>query len=832
MVHYYIYAKDFSVSTNGVAHYHDVGLTSLEQFKIDVNEMKSAIENEESEIVYLHWGNRCEEVHETKARRSYYKRLGRYTNTMPETIIEWVKDTIEPEEDTIKLLFIITDGQINKQSVEKCLSLNKNINYDKVVFHAANEDLSRIDLSVTASFFKNQCTIYRNYILLDETDISVEFDYDKITTDNFTAEKENLKSYIKLKFLTSTKTNTRCLAEIEKLKSLKNRLNTVTTENFPDTMDENTFIREFKNTNWYKSFSNASYDLRVDIEKSITTLINYIVNDKKSYSFDTLKFENTFSNKVPEETIVDINFTTDQEIEFPDIIFADEKGIPVLLCTELKLLEKLVFKSKGSAKFSKFKAMMECPLFLIEDPDLNESLGYFYTLSVYKQLLELETKIDPQTRRPFHGGLVLVDTDDFDSYNDYILSATYFNFKKVRYNIGLFYYVLWKICEKKPWMDKNVLAQFKKYALRRVSTTKCKIGLSSLPLEPLVNTSLPTALWYCTEMSTVIFKDDPERFTHERLRMYYDVAHVMAEILINLNYKLDLDTINKRVDLIKHVMILKKFATQKGKALYMAEKIFKKVNGFLVSEIENSAYVKKLNYLKLKNKEVLRDDVTTEEVNLEEYVHFLYRTGDSVVNICEKTYRPFFMTDQDESFYNKLYKNANQVVVNNIEDNIVLSYEPIKQLEFSKIPSFCNLYLHCVKDIGRFPSLNEFRGYILRMKKFTGDLVTIFPINVCSKIEEVFVSYETVIKGVTPEDFIETSDKYMQRLDRIKGETKVDFESDSKVKQFIVKEERRVNLKIEVSNQKKKRRKVNNNQRKAEKKLTLVKEKEVPRKEI
>ncbi|KAJ8711313.1 hypothetical protein PYW07_008555 [Mythimna separata] len=804
MVNYYIYAKDYSISTDGVIYYHENGLTTLEQFKSDVNQLNSAFADEESRIVYLHWGNQCEEVDETKAVEAYKERDGSGTNTLPETIIEWVKKNVNTNEDKIKLMYIITDGQISSRSFDKCLALNEDIHYDKVVFHALSEDLRCIDLTVTASFIKSKCTIYRNNVLFDETDISKEFDYDKITADNFATEKESLKSYIKFKFLTSRKNNAKSLAEIEKLKKLKNRLNSVYTESFPDTMDQNTFLREFKNTNWYKSFSNPSYDLKVDIEKSITTLINYIVSENKSYGFDALKFETKFSNEVPEEQIEDVNFTAEQEIEFPDIILADEKGIPVILCTELNLLEKLIFQSSEStASFSKFNAMMECPLFLLEDPELNESLGYFYTLTVYKQLLEQDTKLEPRTRRPFHGGLVLVDTDDFDRYNDYILSATYFNFKKVKYNIGLFYFVLWKISEKKQWMDENVVAQFKKYALRRVSTTKCKIGLSSLPLDPQVNSSLPTALWYCVEMSTLLFKDDPERYSHERLRMYYGVAHIMIEILLHLNYKLDLDTINKRKDLIRHVMILKKIPSQKDKVLYMVEKIFKKVNGFLVSEIENSANVKKLNYLKLQHKEMLRDDIITEEVNLEEYVYFLHHPGDAVIPICEKTFRPFFMIDQNESFYMKLYKDTKQIVVNNIKGETVLTYRPINQLEFSKILSFYNLYLHCVKDNNKFPTLEEYREYILKKKKFKDDLVTIFPVNVCSKIDETFVSYENVTKDMKVEDFVTISNKYVNRINRIKGEAKVNFESDSEINKFITEEEHRVNL-IKVQQEKKK----------------------------
>ncbi|XP_037302040.1 uncharacterized protein LOC115440355 [Manduca sexta] len=252
--------------------------------------------------------------------------------------------------------------------------------------------------------------------------------------------------------------------------------------------------------------------MTVEVEKSIATLINYIVSETKSFSFDALKFDTKFDKSVEEEPIIDVNFTAEQEIAFPDIILDDDKGIPVVILSKLNLLDKIIFHENNSsgqvlpASFSKFKSTMECPLFLMNDKDISESIGYFYTLNVYKHFLENNINTEPRTRRPFHGGLVLIDTDEFDRYNDYILSATYFDSKKINFNVGLFYYVLWKNCDNKEWMDKNVVAQFQKYAMRRISLTVCKIGLSSLPLDPQINTSLLTALWYCVELVFLYFQ--------------------------------------------------------------------------------------------------------------------------------------------------------------------------------------------------------------------------------------------------------------------------------------------------------------------------------------
>ncbi|CAG5079378.1 Similar to Early 94 kDa protein (Autographa californica nuclear polyhedrosis virus) [Cotesia congregata] len=183
-----------------------------------------------------------------------------------------------------------------------------------------------------------------------------------------------------------------------------------------DTKDRNKFMREFSKTVWYKNLNGLEHGIKVEVEKSISTLINYIISDNKSYSFDALKFEKKFNNPIEEAPMIDI-IPTEQEIEFPDIILDDDKGIPNLI---FNLLDKIIFHRTDAqtevspASFSKFKSTMDCPLFLLNDPDISESIGYFYTLNVYKQLIENTTKTEPRTRRPYHGGLVLTDTNDFD----------------------------------------------------------------------------------------------------------------------------------------------------------------------------------------------------------------------------------------------------------------------------------------------------------------------------------------------------------------------------------------------------------------------------------
>ncbi|XP_052742297.1 uncharacterized protein LOC112055535 [Bicyclus anynana] len=641
MVNYFIYAKDYSASTEHDDHYHTNGLKTLEQFIIDVEEIKNEVAKSEdppieSRIIYLHWGYKCEEVDEETTRTAYLQQQGNGPDTLPEKIIDWLKVNYDicSKKSTIKLLYIITDGRVYETSVKKCFKSNKYMHYEKVVFHAFNEDRNEIDISVASSFFKSQCIVYCNNELYDDTDISEEFDYEKINVENFVSEKNNLRSYVKLKFLKKNKNDARVLNEIDKLKKLRVRLfDELSSKTKVDLAkkDRNKFISAFVCTDWYQNLTSVDEigNAKVDIEKAISATINYLNSENRSFKFDALKFNRNFNTIVEEEPIVDVNFTAEQEIAFPDIICNDETGIPVVILTYVDLLEKIIFHGQHErekidpASFSKFKKTMECPLFLVNDKDISESIGYFYTLNVYKQFLANNIRNEPRTRKPFCGGLVLTDTVQYDYYNDYILSATFFDSKKVKFNVGLFYYVLFKNCENKEWMDRNVVEQFKKYAMRRVSETVCKIGLSSLPLDPQENSSLLTALWYCVDLSSCIFKDDPENFTHERMRMFYGVSHCMIEILEYFEYDLDMESIKRRREIISHVMTLKRIDKDSDKVYYLLKKIFKTVDDFLVSEIEKPFNLYKLNYLKLNHKNMLNDDVINETVHLNDYVHLM-----------------------------------------------------------------------------------------------------------------------------------------------------------------------------------------------------------------
>lgn len=349
-------------------------------------------------------------------------------------------------------------------------------------------------------------------------------------------------------------------------------------------------------------------------------------------------------------------------------------------------------------------------------------------------------------------------------------------------------------------MDRNVVEQFKKYVMRRISETVCNIGLSSLPLDPQVKTSLLTALWYCVELSSYIFKNDPRNFKQERLRWYHGVSRYMIEILKHFNYDLDLDSVEKRRELISYVMTLKRIQQPREKVYYLLEKIFKIADGFLVNEIENPNNIYKINYLKLNHQEILPDNITEDTVHLNDYIHLMYFDLGATKNtfeICEKTFRPFFAIDQNKSFYSELVKNTRKVVINNDhdKDKIEVTYEAIDSLEFDRILSLYKLFANSVEVLHKYPTLSEYFEFVSRKKKFKEDLVTIFPSYIYTGVKNVYERYQKFVGKVDIKEFIQVSNSCASRIGRIKAEERVKFNSDDEINKFISREELKVNLK-------------------------------------
>ncbi|KAH0547068.1 hypothetical protein KQX54_016922 [Cotesia glomerata] len=84
------------------------------------------------------------------------------------------------------------------------------------------------------------------------------------------------------------------------------------------------FLRNLVSTDWYNTLTAVDYADRVNIEKSIAALIDYIVGDVKSKSFDALKFDIKFYNSLGVEHVVDVDFLpADKRSKSPSLYLQD-----------------------------------------------------------------------------------------------------------------------------------------------------------------------------------------------------------------------------------------------------------------------------------------------------------------------------------------------------------------------------------------------------------------------------------------------------------------------------------------------------------------------------
>ncbi|CAG5092600.1 Similar to Early 94 kDa protein (Autographa californica nuclear polyhedrosis virus) [Cotesia congregata] len=66
----------------------------------------------------------------------------------------------------------------------------------------------------------------------------------------------------------------------------------------------------------------------------------------------------------------------------------------------------------------------------------------------------------------------------------------------------------------------------------------------------------------------------------------------------------------------------------------------------------------------------------------------------------------------------------------------------------SRVLSLPKLFIECVRESKKYPTLREYVRYVSKRKKFHGDLVTVFPFNVFFQIKNVHERYQEVLKKV------------------------------------------------------------------------------------
>ncbi|AIZ48660.1 p94 [Agrotis segetum nucleopolyhedrovirus B] len=785
---YYVYATDNSGSTDGSKIFNAKGLQTLKDFKSIVDNMKR---NSEAplKIVYLHWATECFEVSEKDVRIRYMNRHGRGGGTKPASFIQWIQSNVPVHSANLQLLYIVTDGEISQDSVRDsdAILAKKSFVFDHVIFQAINAHVEDIDMSVASMFLRHsKCRLYRNGELQYNVDLTQQFNYDDVTLNNYFEKKNELASYIKLKFLALPVTDSTVLAEIDKLKNLRSKLlkeYEKMTKPLPSTYggfeskNRDVFVDAFKQSNYYKMlYVRENRSFNEDVDKLVSTLINYLHNENKSFAFDSLRVTNYYLAAGAHYDDGDFeNFYLDmceyenvKKIDFPDCLLDIESGVPALLLTRTDLL-----KSLGNNALTKFKQYNECPLYYLKNDEIRRSIEYYYNLESFQMLLEHNIRISPRTRKNFSGALVPLP--EFDHYNDWVISMTYFNGKCIPYNKGLMYYVLYKHLLNAEYIDDiNVIEYFRQYVVHRIEQTKCPMALTHLPLEPTMTVSLPAALWYCVDISTQLFGRDPIFFTKEKLRMYAHFVDDMLAILRWCSYTdLDVAAITERAELFKTINALKRRGQRSAKLLYILERVFETHDGFLVHKLKNKRAIKMLNYLSIDHTQMIDEQLLERSVDLNDHVLFYALVNEDMAltynPIVVETMRPKFSYNSTTSYYDLLLRASCSVSAN--ADNDIEIKPNTQGLNIHKILSLYKMYIMFVEQYEYYPTLIAFKEFVRkRCLENNDDKIGIVSENTPIHVEIVHGHFTEAVHfagDIDAKEFLRRTRNSVNRVNRI-----------------------------------------------------------------
>jgi len=793
-----VFALDCSGSTGGSSNYFTLASKYLKEFAED----KSS-----SESIFLLWDDKCILSTMDEIESICKEKVG-YGGTQPSRIVSWLISNYPAVEVE---LWLITDGQIGTIELNRCASLNPNVSYSKIKFIVIDSGTgsvcgynNRADLSVGATFFSgSQVELFWNEKLVKEINTSKPFDYDKVNVDNFDDYWDDLRDFIKFKFMGSDRHS---LEEVKQLTKLKMRLledfsNRRTSANsnkehkkksinFSKIKLKSAILAKMKEMEFYEALTNSGKkDFRQNLDAKISTLINYIHNkENRNYGFESLKVEfkceqTKTVNKEPEPDLDSLKDVP--PCKFFDAVSLEDEGTPVLLLNKTDFIQSYWIDQS----FSKFKAILDCPLFA----KIESSIGHVYSVETFLSLCKEYSSSqddylsdddhddddflleDPLSREKVYGALIFCAVAD--RWNDYILSKTFFRGKRFRTCLPLWYFLIYKSASQKEWIEAEVVETLKAYAVRRMNAAKVPLALGTLPLDPAEIVPLHVALYYCTEGSSKLFGEHPTLFPQERLRMYHSVAGVMLEIVSligGIEDGIDEAYVMQRSRVLGLVSQLKRIRQKTEKAICILKKAFHVTShGILTNKIKDKSYLRYLNLLRYSHKKVIPLNVLDRSlVDFRHYVVLPYKFEiNKKVTISRRTCRPRFVLydkrGQPLSYYRELTEYVKKAQAT-ADGKVEIDSAPVKRLEQNLVVSHCKLYIDVTAKLKKFPTWEEYVEYARKRYLMLGDKIFLHFPDVEDHLQHFFQLYSSL--NVDLEDFLAKSDSSIGTVKRVQME--------------------------------------------------------------
>lgn len=775
----FIYAHDNSGSTSNNDNYFKKAQTYLKKFQ------EAAISNKS--VNYLFWNNVCQSV-DLETLNRLYTNLSGCGGTDPQTISQWIIDKKLHKKNIH--LWLITDGEILESSILKCKMLNFRINFKSVTLVTINRVI--IDNSVSFAFLNSNCIITLCEEISDIVKSPVVFntscyDFSQITYENFSEKYAELENYViskytidfhKLELSESVKLNLEreAMEFVQQLKMKRNQLiaespklavNPSTQINFEITEKSQKIIDKLKTLEFYKDFYGINKKPEHQFVVKIDALISFVHDKKKkSYSFAELKqsihqHQYERKNNVDMEEVPDTEYhELSTEVNFHDCFSLCESNSPIICFNQCNYIVDFVKKNNQF-----FIQMIEYPFLLIDKKEFLDKKTFVcqtYDSGSFKQYMSFDSNYgtfpvtDILTRADLMGGIIPYEFAD--SWNDYSISCVFLNGKKVKQSFyDLIYFVLYAKLSKMQHVNRSVVQQLKQYAFYRIKNGKSKLSFSSLPLEPQEVVPIPIALFYCVQLSSIMFGEDQNLFKNEKLRNFCFTSQYIIQILKHFKMDLREEFIKKRSDLFVNLNKMKTMTSHKRSAFILGS-IFKSKSGFLTNSLEAPENLYKMNYLeeslnapvKLKSKEVTLNSIK------DKVLFYYIMEAAPEVKICEKTGRPLYMVDGCP-FYVNLCKTLKKL---EIKDNSIkeCSVKTMADIDFKQLLSMSKIYIRYVTDNKKYPLYSGFKEFLLKTKSFNDTngfrKTCLFPENILDSLKKTLEMYEPIKEKMLVADFI------------------------------------------------------------------------------
>lgn len=577
------------------------------------------------------------------------------------------------------------------------------------------------------SFFDNKFDIDSQLPIDDliyHDDGKKDFNYESINTRNIYEKKKEIVAFLKFKF-SDPSSRGEVYKELISIFKMRNRLlarkkpftaplsieNKIVTTDF-------CFIRSLLKIEFFKYKKGIPHSyLYADVDAFVYTLCKFLMGRPYNAEFDfngtyTELFNENIGKNVEDERqrkLDEMNakqlkdFPISKPINFYDIyneaVDFDRKA----LVLNLKFFRQC-FKNLPHGETDNLMETFEFPLILF---DVNEieyrriAVAFSGRHSLVEDCLD---KIDDKE------SITLVMSSKFDEYNDHLIYKTMFNGHRVPVNMGLVYYMIYRIAQTSvSGFFKEYKDELRKYTVRRILMTKCRIAFSTSKFYPQLMVPLVNAVYYSFFISKKMFENDRIYFYQERMRELYPYGKCFYNIL-------DMYSTEKKAKLYleKHIRNRAGWLSRRGAQLVdeeikrMIRESFKCDNhGYMIRHFDKT-YDRPINMIR---------NAFEKTIDLNNYIHSYYSYRFEVGNeiIDKYTMRPRVVigkgpNDYVTTYYSRLMLAHNSYL--NEFGNFVHDTKKFMRFDINKLISLYKPFQNYVMKHKKFPDINHYHLYV------------------------------------------------------------------------------------------------------------------------